>query len=166
MDTVTTSGPATSFVNSANDAASVKIRLPKTQAKYDRLLKKYGMPAKKDVFREMDPEAILKIFNEHSSKSNLELGWSYFGYETSDNLVKGLRVKVGAPPSPFAGKRCSSAVCQLDKLAEKRKKAVEKLAKIDSELEEANMANDAELAAEERVLEERVAKIKAARGKA
>ena len=140
-------------------------RPAKTQAKYDRLLVKYGVPCEKGAYKKMDNAAILQIFEDNPESTSIELGWKTFGVETSDNLVKALRDRVGAPPSPHAHNQCSTAMCRLDKLAEKRKMLKEQMENITVEIEEANKANDAELAVEEQRLEDKLAKIRAARGK-
>lgn len=132
---------------------------PSSDEKRAKNQDRWGDPALKGAYRSMSDEQLSEIFDrqQEAKSSNVKIAWKYLG--CPDNIVPRLQQKVGAKPSVMAGrkKRCKSAVCRLDEIAELKRKLVQ-------EEQDLLDQHDEELAREESELEEKLAKIKAARG--
>lgn len=134
---------------------------PSSAEKRAKNQERWGDPAPKRAYQSMSDEELKEIFDRQQQErsSNVKVAWSDLG--CPDNVVPRLQERAGAKPSAMArkNKRCKSAVCRLDEIAELK----QKLAAEEQELLE---KHDEELAQEEAELEEKLAKIKAARGQA
>ncbi len=149
-------------INADSEVPVEKKRTWKTTAeKHADYQERWNDSAETGAYRKMSDERLKEIFDEQQEKGwpNVRVAWTHLG--CADNIVPRLQKKVGAKPSTNAGKkkRCKSAVCRLDEIAEEKKR-------LEAEEKELLEAHDSELAKEQAELEEQLAKIKAARSKA
>lgn len=122
---------------------------------------RWGDPAPKGAYRFMSDKQLTEIFDRQQQErsSNVSVAWKYLG--CPDNIVPRLQKKVGAKASALAwnNQRCKSAACRLEEIAEMKHK-------LEAEERDLIERHDEELAQEEAELEAKLAKIKAARGRA